>query len=468
MLQHWSLPWLDAWRITQKAKKSMTSLELAKHLFLFLNSSNIDYVIVGDARGYPDEIQSDIDIVADAQGLRVFSHRLVQYCWLHGVKIVQMFRHEYCSWYFVLSGIDEKGKICFLHPDVCGDYFRFGRLFLTADELLNGRTKLSPGDNCLLSFCMPAPAQGFIYYLLKKIDKGQLTAKHGDYLSAEWKKNPDRAEAQLKRFWSATEVALLKRAAETNEWTAVSSERLRLQHMLRSGLPFPLKHRCRELLRKIIRIAQPTGMHLVFLGTDGSGKSTVIQQVEKDLAPAFRRTKRYHLRPFFGRHHNGRDVPVTDPHGKAVWNVPCSLAKLGWWWLDYALGYFIEVFPHLVRSTLVLFDRYYDDLLVDYKRYRYGGPLWLARLVGIFIPRPDLVIFLDAPADVLRKRKQEVPAVELTRQRSAYQELIRKLPNGHVVDASLPFDRVVAQVETLILDFMEKRTSKRLGMPLLR
>ena len=49
------------------------------------------------------------------------------------------------------------------------------------------------------------------------------------------------------------------------------------------------------------RMVQPTGLLVAMLGADGAGKSTVLAQVEDDLAPAYRRTKRYHLRPHFGR-----------------------------------------------------------------------------------------------------------------------------------------------------------------------
>jgi len=40
-------------------------------------------------------------------------------------------------------------------------------------------------------------------------------------------------------------------------------------------------------------------------------------------------------------------------------------------------------------------------------------------------------------------------------------ELIRNLPNGHVVDASKPLDEVVVRVEQLILDYMADRTARR-------
>ncbi len=119
----------------------------------------------------------------------------------------------------------------------------------------------------------------------------------------------------------------------------------------------------------------------------------------------------------------------------------------------------------MVRSTFVVFDRYYHDLLVDPLRYRYGGPMWLARWVGKLIPEPDLWILLDAPAEVLQSRKREVPMNETARQREAYLRLVQGMDNGVVVDASQPLDDVVREVNMRILDLMAARTARRLGLP---
>ena len=91
-----------------------------------------------------------------------------------------------------------------------------------------------------------------------------------------------------------------------------------------------------------------------------------------------------------------------------------------------------------------MFARYYHDLLADPARYRYGGSLLLARLLGKLLPQPDLVFILDAPADVLQSRKQEVPFEESVRQRTAYRCLKGEYKRAYIIDASVPLDKVVA------------------------
>jgi thymidylate kinase len=121
----------------------------------------------------------------------------------------------------------------------------------------------------------------------------------------------------------------------------------------------------------------------------------------------------------------------------------------------------MDIYPSLARSTLVLFDRYYHDLLVDARRYRYGGPLWLILLVSRLIPRPDLVILLDASPEVLYARKQDATFAEVSRQREAYLEVVKGLSHGHIVDASKPLDAVVAESEQIVLDHLAKRAAHR-------
>jgi thymidylate kinase len=118
---------------------------------------------------------------------------------------------------------------------------------------------------------------------------------------------------------------------------------------------------------------------------------------------------------------------------------------------------------HLAHSTLVLHDRHLLDALVDPKRYRYSGPPWLLRLIWWFVPKPDLVILLDAPPEVLQSRKQEVPLQESERQREAYRSLVRPMSNGRIVDAARPLPQVVNEVQDLVLLHLASRTARRLG-----
>jgi thymidylate kinase len=87
--------------------------------------------------------------------------------------------------------------------------------------------------------------------------------------------------------------------------------------------------------------------------------------------------------------------------------------------------------------------------------------MWTARLVGALMPRPKLWVLLNAPAEVLQARKQEVAPEESARQCDAYLAFIRKRPSHIVIDATQPLDQVVADTERAIEAVIVKKGAGR-------
>jgi thymidylate kinase len=157
--------------------------------------------------------------------------------------------------------------------------------------------------------------------------------------------------------------------------------------------------------------------------------------------------KMRHLKPrIFMLRRSETITPVVDPHGKPARPALISLAKILVWLIE-------EWYASLVQETkesLLICDRSYHDLLVDPRRYRYGGPMWAAALVGKLMPKPDLWVLLDAPVEILQARKQEVSPEESARQCQAYIALVRKQRKHVIVDASKSLDKVIADVDRAI------------------
>jgi thymidylate kinase len=210
-------------------------------------------------------------------------------------------------------------------------------------------------------------------------------------------------------------------------------------------------------------VRQCTSQFIVFLGTDGSGKSSVINDVCDGLDKEGYETHKFHLRPSFRENSEKIQAPVDDPHGKHPYGRWVSTIKVFYLLLYYWGGHFFKVRPLLKRNAVVIFDRYYHDMLVDPKRYCYGGSMRLAHLVGKLIPKPGLWVLLDAPPEVLQNRKQEVPFEETVRQRNEYLKLFKKMKNGIVVDSSRCIADVIADVNIAILNFKTERVEKSLA-----
>lgn len=202
------------------------------------------------------------------------------------------------------------------------------------------------------------------------------------------------------------------------------------------------------------------GLCIAIFGPDGIGKSAVIEAMKLDVGTAFSAVVQFHFRPMFGRQE--ARPPVTDPHGQAPRSLLISSVKLIYWLLDCWYGFFIAIRSARRCSRLVIFDRYYPDILVDPLRYRLPASiLRFARLLAAMAPRPDLYVLLDAPADVVQRRKHEVSPAESQRQRLAYLAMFQSMPAKLLVNADAPVNQVARQVSAAVSALLQHGSMKQ-------
>lgn len=177
-------------------------------------------------------------------------------------------------------------------------------------------------------------------------------------------------------------------------------------------------------LRKLHRLMCPPSVAVAVLGTDGSGKSTVIGAVTPFFERMLHSKVHYeHLRPnllpslarLAGR--KKMEGPVTNPHGGKVAGRLSSLVRFFYYYIDYTLGYWFKIWPIMVkRPTLVIFDRYYYEYMIDPRRCAVRLPCGWARFFSWFIPKPSLILCLGGDPRAIYARKPETSLDEVTRQ----------------------------------------------------
>jgi len=196
-------------------------------------------------------------------------------------------------------------------------------------------------------------------------------------------------------------------------------------------------------------------------GPDGAGKSAVIKRLAEELLPPFEEVQQFHFRPMFRRQWIEKQT-ITDPHAKSPRSGLASIFKLLYWLADCWYGYLVTVRPVRANSRLVIFDRYFPDILVDPQRYRLpSSSQWFSGLIVRLVPRPDLLVLLDVPAEIVQQRKAEVSLAESQRQRLAYREMFQALPDAFIVDASRPVEDVAEDVKTVVLKSLTGRSMNR-------
>jgi len=132
--------------------------------------------------------------------------------------------------------------------------------------------------------------------------------------------------------------------------------------------------------------------------------------------------------------------------------------RMGEEWFRQGLAWYYQ---H--RGYIVLFDRHFfsDYYAYDIARGVAERPL-SNRIHGFMLehvyPKPDLVIYLDAPAEVLFARKGEGTIAALERRRQEYLQMRDLVPHFVVVDATQSEDDVTREVTQVIWDFYRALT----------
>lgn len=199
--------------------------------------------------------------------------------------------------------------------------------------------------------------------------------------------------------------------------------------------------------------ARRRGLFVALVGPDGAGKTTLAHSLSTD--PSLNARSIY-----MGRNPQVRRTTLPVPawlrqnRPGMTTSLPPLIAHaakgLGFCqvlveqWLCYLAAY-----RHQRLGGVVLFDRYVSDPDPDAERRSVGQRLRRALLNG-GAPRLDLVIVLDASADMLYARKPEHPIARLQRMRASYLGLAEAVPNAVIVDASQDASAVATAVASLI------------------
>jgi hypothetical protein len=202
------------------------------------------------------------------------------------------------------------------------------------------------------------------------------------------------------------------------------------------------------------------------VGPDGSGKSTVAGELAALGQELCLRTTHQHFSPGVLPRPGAllrREVREwSTPHASCPHGQLNSVLLLGYFWLDFLLGSWVERLAQ-AQTALIVGERGWWDLAVDPRRYRLQVPSALVRALGRLLPRADLVLILDASAETIVARKSELPPAELTRQVQAWRYALPRNVRRAYIDASLSAREVVQAVREEVVGLMDERATSRLG-----
>lgn len=410
--------------------------------FRALGQRGIPFAILHGYEHLPEQMSSDIDFAVRREDLPKLLPLQQEIARQQGWVLASVVDAKLFAQYAVF--IDPADASRFIQLDACGHYVERGCLVLRDTQLLQGSRPYR-------FFTVPSPASEFAYLLAKALIKNKPLAPCLPRLRQLWEADPvgaDNLFPELVGDSAGPLPAWFARPA--TEWESDLRPRIRAQTR------FGPANLIRECVRACRRILHPAGLHIVILGPDGVGKSTLISQLG---LPCFRQVRLFHFRPGI----LGKRASATGslPHAQPARATFSSLAKILYYFADHWIGYGFRTFPATVRRELVVFDRSFEDVFVDPRRYRLSAGSAFARGLKQLLPPPDLTLVLDAEPEVVHARKPELTIEELRRQREVLRQLAKRTARCVVIAAAETPEQVARSVQHHMIAFLAAREQQR-------
>ena len=382
----------------------INSSELTAQIFEFLNK-NIDYVVLRNYDGLPFEnISRDIDILVPKKKFKHIEKSFIKIIVSSGFKVITKYNSDKIVTYVIANYYENKLELA--QFDFFFNTSLYGLCLVDEKDIL--KTKLFNG-----TLYHPSKEYEFLdkYFQLKFLN----VPYPSKYL-------------ELKRQMATSDelIPLIKKLGYNNfnQLETTATYKFRRMIIMSQFKTNPIKFFKGLLLFLFYHIKNnfnPKGFSIGFTGPDGAGKTTIISMVIAELEKVYSSIDLHHFRPTIipnlgeaaqkAKFKNQVDIDYSNPHRGEKTSKLNSFFRLSYYTLDYILGYFKIVRPKLVQRSIVIFDRYYTDIIADSKRSRiYLNPKFLFLFGSFFIPKLDYNILLTADSKIILKRKQELTA----------------------------------------------------------
>lgn len=435
-----------------------TKKEFLSQLFSMFEQDRLDYFVIGEYQSLPDDTDgSDVDMVVSSSDAIALQNLMLTHALKEGLVLVSYYKNDDVKMYrFIASDWGVQIDI------LVGGVFYRGTSYYPIDGLKKHIVRHN-GIRVL------ERQYGFCFDFFKEmLHKGNAKAKYCEAFLSAVKEDEARIKEDVIACYSLATWDLL---SQLHSMEQLNSSGRQIRSLLLQSM-----QSISSVLRKIAyqskrlgRLFQPRpGYVIVVEGTDGSGKSAIINAITPWLNQGFHNSVVYnHLRPHLlpdiavllrKRDADEKVEVVSHPHAGTPSGFVGSLARWLYYMHDYTWGYLIKVWPKIrIRSYVYIFDRYYYDYYIDPRRSSTKLPHWILRVGEFCIPKPDLILCLGGEPEKIYARKPETSIEEVTRQTEELKRFAAKRKNAVWIDTTQPIENSICDAKDAILDVMSER-----------
>lgn len=431
--------------------------EILSYFFKSLNDKNIKYCVWGNYTFLPESLNgSDLDIVIHGKNKIEFKNCFDKFINQFNGKVVSFFKTHNTVHYRII-GIYNNSPWGIMIDVIFDEFYYKDKIYFPSKWVWSIRKN---HNGIIVNDIGFSYLAGFLKELLHK---GFIKDRYLINVIAELKTNSFRYEIFLNEVYGIdfTKILLKEFEKKVELINIKLLRKLALKSLKSNEIAFNTKG-----FQKYKRIIRQPGFTIAFLGTDGSGKSTIIENIKPPLIDGFHNAIYYeHMRPnklpSIARLLGSKEEfnsPVTNPHGSKTSGFLGSLFRWSYYMLDYTFGFYLKIWPKkAIRSCVWIFDRYYYDYLIDPKRARIKLPQWIIKFGQLLIPEPDLIICLGTDAQVIHERKPELTLEEVERQVCALKKFCESHKRAVWIDTGKDIDTSTSDAIEAIINMMAKR-----------
>lgn len=189
------------------------------------------------------------------------------------------------------------------------------------------------------------------------------------------------------------------------------------------------------------------GIFITIVGPDGVGKTTLRERLAVELKGSSEVLSDRGIGPLttLRRRANLGRVRVS---GSGLLARMLTLSKIIYIFMDGLLRWLFLARPWLRAGGSILTERGWWDLGVYPSRYGMLPPGRLHVWLGAIGPKPDLILILEADAEVILSRKRELPIEEIERQARLWRVIVPESQPSTIIDVSGSADDVFDQAKS--------------------